>query len=161
MAVACPVAAGSVECPHSTITSAGTRRVGAVASAIVIVWMTDVLLPQPSVAVQVRVMAPVPPQPVRYATSVCEMDTAEPELSIAVACPVAAGPVGCPHSTVVPAGAVKVGAVESTTTTVDAWAEQPAEFVTVTLYVPAFAALADEIVGFWRELANPPGPLHA
>jgi hypothetical protein len=52
-----------------------------------------------------------------------------------------------------------VGGVESTTTVVAAWAVQPVEFVTVTVYVPAFEALADETVGFCAELVNPLGPL--
>jgi hypothetical protein len=43
-------------------------------------------------------------------------------------------------------------------TVVDARAAQPAELVTVTVYIPAFATLADEIVGFWLELENPLGP---
>jgi hypothetical protein len=81
-----------------------------------------------------------------------------PESSVAVACPVAAGPVGWLHATVASAGAVRVGDVESTTTTVDACATHPAEFHTVTVYVPDFAALTEEIVGFWRELVNPLGP---
>ena len=56
-------------------------------------------------------------------------------------------------------GAVTSGEVESTTTLVEACAAHPAEFLAVTVYVPALAALADEIVGFWAELENPPGPV--
>jgi hypothetical protein len=54
-----------------------------------------------------------------------------------------------------------VGGVESTTTVVTAWAVQPVEFVTVTVYVPAFEALADGTVGLCDKLVKPPGPVQA
>jgi hypothetical protein len=54
-----------------------------------------------------------------------------------------------------------MGGVESTTTIVEAWAVHPTEPVTVTVYVPALAVLADERLGFCAELVKPPGPVQA
>jgi hypothetical protein len=65
VAVAWPVAPGSVEWPHSTVMSDGTLRFGARLSITVIVWVAATRFPQVSVAVHVRAM--VPPQLVRLA----------------------------------------------------------------------------------------------
>jgi hypothetical protein len=47
---------------HSSVTLAGGVIVGGVVSRTVIIWTALAALPQPSVAVQVRVMTLVPPQ---------------------------------------------------------------------------------------------------
>ena len=56
--------------------------------------------------------------------------------------------------------AVAVGAA-FTTTVVEAEFVQPLELVTVTVYEPAIAEVAPEIVGFWRNEVNPLGPVQA
>jgi hypothetical protein len=107
------VAAAGTE-PHSTVVSAGTPlSVGAVVSTTVMTWSPLVLLPQSSVAVQVRVMVFVLPQ---AATSLSlDVIVTLPQASLPVALPVAAGLVSPVHSTVASAGTVKLGAVVSTT----------------------------------------------
>jgi hypothetical protein len=120
-----------------------------------------VVLPQASVAVQVRVRVPVPAHPVSAPASECERVGGAPELSVAIAWPVAAGSVEWPHGTVAFSGRVRTGGVKSTSTVVEAVSLHPVLLVTVTVYVPAFAALADGIVGFCAELVKPPGPFQA
>src|SRR5204863_518587 len=61
--VAVPVALGSVEAVHSTVVLAGQVIDGLVVSTTVMVCTKLVLLPESSVAVQVREMTLVPPQP--------------------------------------------------------------------------------------------------
>src|SRR5437899_9238996 len=61
--VAWPVPAGLVSPVHSTVLSDGTVRLGVVVSTTVIFCSALVALLQASVAVQVRVMTPVLPQP--------------------------------------------------------------------------------------------------
>jgi hypothetical protein len=56
VAVAVPVADGSVDASHETVWFAGHVIVGAVVSRTVIVCVQEELLPLASVAVQVRVM---------------------------------------------------------------------------------------------------------
>ena len=56
VAVAIPVAAGSVLAVHSIVKLGGQVFVGGTVSITFIVWMQVVLLPQSSVAVQVLVM---------------------------------------------------------------------------------------------------------
>ncbi len=148
LAVACPVAAGKVDSPHPTTTLAGNVNEGPVVSATVIVWKPLLVLPQASVAVHVRVMVPVPLQPASAPASEDVTIGVVPESSVAVARPVAAGLVGSPHGTVASGGMLNTGGVESTTTVVVALAVQAAALVTVTVYAPAFEALADGIVGF-------------
>ena len=75
------------------------------------------VLPAASVALQVRMMVPVPLQPPRLVTSV-KVNVAVPQLSVAVAVPVAAGNVLVLHWTVTLEGHVIVGAVPSSTVTV-------------------------------------------
>ena len=60
--VALPVAAGSVDSVHSTVTSAGADIDGGVVSLIVMIWISELALSQSSVAVQVLVIILVLPQ---------------------------------------------------------------------------------------------------
>ena len=57
VAVAAPVAPGSVDSPKAIVRSAGHSSSGAVASCTVITRVALLLLPQPSVAVHARVNA--------------------------------------------------------------------------------------------------------
>ena len=61
--VALPVAAGSVDSVHSTVTSAGADIDGGVISTMVKVAEVELLLLQPSVTVNVTVTEPVAPHP--------------------------------------------------------------------------------------------------
>src|SRR5439155_27336444 len=61
--VAVPVALGSVEAVHSTVVLGGPVIDGLVVSTTLMVCTRLVLLPESSVAVQVREMTLVPPQP--------------------------------------------------------------------------------------------------
>src|SRR6516225_9103614 len=61
-AVATPVALVVVLAGHSRTRLGGRMSVGAVVSCTVMVWMPLVVLPQASIAVQVRAMTLVPPQ---------------------------------------------------------------------------------------------------
>jgi hypothetical protein len=56
IAVALPVALGSVEALQSTVVSAGQVMLGAVVSTTLMVCLQSAVLPQLSVAVQVRVI---------------------------------------------------------------------------------------------------------
>ena len=85
VAVAWPVAVGRVECPHSTAVLAGRVNEGAAVSTTAIVWKPLLVLPQASVAVQVRVIVPVPAHPVSTPASEYERVGGVPELSVAVA----------------------------------------------------------------------------
>ena len=79
-------------------------------------------MPQASVAVHVRSIGALAVQPVitapvpfiNRAASLNVIVIAEPQLSVAVAVPVADGSVGRPHSTVVFGGQVSTGGVVST-----------------------------------------------
>jgi hypothetical protein len=86
---------------------------GAVVSTTVIVCTALAALPHSSVAVQVRVMTSVFPQPATL-VSLSVMVTL-PQVSLPVATPVAALVVSSVHSTCTSAGAVTLGAVVSTT----------------------------------------------
>src|SRR6266581_2938521 len=111
--VACPVPAGLVSSVHSTVLSEGTVRLGLVVSTTVIFWAALVALLQASVAVQVRVITPVLPQPGAKA-SVWLIVTA-PHVSLPMASPVPLGLVSSAHSTVLSEGTVRLGLVVSTT----------------------------------------------
>src|SRR5437762_14309078 len=111
--VASPVPAGLVSRVHSTVLSDGTVRPGLVVSTTVISRVAPVALLQASVAVQVRVMTPVLPQPGAKA-SVWLIVTA-PQVSLPVAEPCVAGVVSPVHSTVLSEGTVRLGLVVSTT----------------------------------------------
>src|SRR5437762_11288402 len=117
--VAWAVPAGLVSAVHSTVLSEGTVRLGLVVSTTVIFWAALLAVLQASVAVQVRVMTPVLPQPGAKA-SVWLIVTA-PQVSLPVAWPVPAGLVSRVHSTVLSDGTVKLGLVVSTTVIV--WLE--------------------------------------
>ena len=120
VAVAEPVAEGPVGSPHSTVASGGQVMTGGVVSTTVIVWTQEAVLPQSSVAVQVREMVSVLPQPGAEESE--KLTVASPHVSVAVAEPVAEGPVGSPHSTVASAGQVMTGGVVSTTVIV--WTQE-------------------------------------
>src|ERR1043165_6065065 len=86
--VAEPLTATPVSAGHSRVLSAGQLMAGAVGSTTLIVWVQLALLPQASVAVQVRVMVSVLPQPAEE-TSLWVMMT-EPQESVPVAEPLTA-----------------------------------------------------------------------
>src|SRR6185436_253062 len=113
LAVGLPVAAGSVEPVHSTVASGTSLMVGAVVSTMVIVCVDWALLPQASVAVQVRTNEPVLPQASVWVLSECVTVTV-PQVSLAVGLPVASGSVDPVHSTVASGTSLIVGAVVST-----------------------------------------------
>jgi hypothetical protein len=122
--LAVPVVAGAVDAPHCTVTSAGALTVGAAESATVTVWLQSLLLPQSSVAVQVRVMTDAPAQVPTVTLSDDVTPGALLQLSVAVAVPVFAAAVEASHSTVTFAGHVMTGTAVSTM--VMAWAQLPA-----------------------------------
>jgi hypothetical protein len=114
VAVALPVAAGSVEAPHPTVTSAGQVIAGGVASTTVMVCSHVLALPQLSVAVQIRVMTKLPAQPPACTESLKVMLATPLQASIAVALPVATGSVEASQATVTLVGHVITGGVVST-----------------------------------------------
>src|SRR5205809_3220589 len=89
--------------------------VGGVVSTNVMCWMQVAVLPQPSVAVQVRSIPGTPAQPAAVAASAKVIDTGAAQLSVAVAEPVWPGSVGSPHWSCWSAGQVIVGGVVSMT----------------------------------------------
>ena len=92
----------------STVTvTSWHRAVGAVVSATVIVESQAAELPSASLAVHVRVITEVVPQPGTDVSLCVRLVT--PTLSVAVALPVAAGSVESPHSTVVSPGQLITG----------------------------------------------------
>src|SRR5882724_3585165 len=112
-AIATPVTFVRVSPGHSRTRFAGSVNAGAVVSRTVIVCTQLLVLPQPSVAFQVRVMTPVLPQPGAKA-SVWLIVTA-PHVSLPVAWPVPAGLMSPVHSTVLSDGTLRLGLVVSTT----------------------------------------------
>src|SRR5207247_2096488 len=111
--VGVPVALGSVESVQDTVVFAGQVIAGGVVSTTVIVCWQVLLLPHASVAVKVRVIVSVLPQPGTLVS--LNVTVVAPQVSEAVAVPVAAGLVSPVHSTVAFAGQVIVGGVVSTT----------------------------------------------
>ena len=104
--VAVPKLIGS---PHSTVKSVGQLIVGRVVSTMVIIWSQVEVLPQASVADQVRVITPVKPQAATK-TSDDEVIRVPPlHASVAEAAPVEVGVVGSPHSTVTSGGQAMTG----------------------------------------------------
>jgi len=99
--------------PPDTAISCGQVITGGVVSTTVIVWTQVETLPHSSVAVQVRVMVSVLPQP-GSDVSLCVIATV-PQVSVAVAWPVALGEVSAGHSRVTSGGQVIIGGVVSTT----------------------------------------------
>src|SRR5436309_915701 len=88
VAVAEPVLPGSVEAPHWSCLSGGQVMVGGVVSTKVMCWRQVAVLPQPSVAVQVRSTPERPVQPGGVAASAKVRATVAAQLSVAVAEPV-------------------------------------------------------------------------
>src|SRR5215831_10918289 len=113
VAVATPVTLVRVSPGHWSTRLAGSFSAGGVVSRTVIVCTPLTLLPQPSVAVQVRLMILVPPQ--LLVTTSENVTVAELQPSWAVAVPVALGAVLLPHSTVKLGGIVITGGVMSRT----------------------------------------------
>src|SRR5438093_7426063 len=111
--VAWPVPAGLVSPVHSTVLSEGTVRLGLVLSSTGIFCAALVALLQASVAVQVRVMTPVLPQPGAKA-SVWVIVTEIGRASCRDRA-VPAGVVSSVHSTVLSEGTGRLGLVVSIT----------------------------------------------
>src|SRR5437867_1810251 len=111
--MATPVALVLVSAGHSSTRSGGQVRVGLVVSRTVMVWRQLVLLPQASVAVQVRAMTLVAPQLLvtesRYVT------VTAPHPSCAVATPVTFVVVLAGQSRVILVGQIRLGRVVSRT----------------------------------------------
>ena len=92
------------------------------------------LFPHASVAVHVLAIVPVvPPQPVRFATSVYVISGKGSVSSTAVASPVSCGSVDAPHAPVVSGGTINEGDVSSTKISVVAAARHPKASHTVTV----------------------------
>src|SRR6266481_3256252 len=112
-AAATPVLLVVVTAGHSSVKLAGRVRVGGVESRTVIVWMPFVMLPQASVAVQVRAMTLVLAQLV--VTASLKLTVTAPQPSWAVAAPVLLVVVTAGHSSVKLAGKISVGGMVSRT----------------------------------------------
>src|SRR5216117_2485653 len=113
VAVALPVLAGAVEPPQASTLSAGQVMTGGVLSAKLMCCTQVLMLPQASVAFQVRSMPGWPVQLAAVPASVKVMVTVWPQLSVAVALPVLAGAVELPHASTLSAGQVMTGGVVS------------------------------------------------
>src|SRR5437867_2372302 len=116
VAVAEPVLAGSVGLPHCSSRSGGQVMVGGVVSTNVMCWTQVAVLPQPSVAFQVRSIPARPVQPAGVPMSVKTMVTGATQLSVAVAEPMTVGSVELPHWSCLSGGQVITGGVVSTKT---------------------------------------------
>src|SRR5881296_1358909 len=112
-AVALPVSAGSVESPQAITLSAGQVITGGVVSAKVMCCTQVLMLPQASVAFQVRSMPALPVQLAAVPASVNVMAGVPPQLSVAVAVPVLAGAVESPQASTLSAGQAITGLVVS------------------------------------------------
>src|SRR4051812_46738177 len=97
VAVALPVLAGSEEAPHCNCLSAGQVITGAVISIYVMCCTQALVLPQASVAFQVRSMPGWLVQLASVAASAYVMVTVPPQLSVAVAFPRLAVSVAAPQ----------------------------------------------------------------
>src|SRR5207247_2171461 len=113
VAVALPVSAGSVESPQTKTSSAGQAITGGVVSAKVMCCTQALMLPQASVAFQVRSMPALPVQLAGVAASVWVMTGVLPQLSVAVALPVSAGTVESPQARILSGGQAITGEVVS------------------------------------------------
>src|SRR5438552_6142504 len=105
--------AGAVEPPQASTLSAGQVMTGGVVSAKVMCCTQVLMLPQSSVAFQVRSMPGWPVQLAAVPESVKVMVTVWPQLSVAVALPVLAGAVEPPQASTLSAGQVMTGGVVS------------------------------------------------
>src|SRR5439155_20099776 len=97
---------GSVASPHWSCWSAGQVIAGAVVSTKMMCWTQVAVLPQPSVAFQVRSIPASPVQPAGVAASVKSIVTGPGQLSVAVAEPVLPGSVGSPQLSCLSGGQV-------------------------------------------------------
>ena len=88
--------------------------VGGMVSTKVMCWTQVTMLPQVSVAFQVRSMPAFPVQLAEVAASVWLIVGLPPQLSVAVAEPVSLGSVESPHWSCLSAGQVITGGVVST-----------------------------------------------
>jgi hypothetical protein len=113
VAVAVPVFAGNVLAAQSMVTLAGQTIAGAKLSSTKIVCTHVLELPQPSVAVHVRVIVSSCGQLPETVTSVEAITGAPSQLSVAVAVPVFAGNVLSVHSIVISIGHTIAGATTS------------------------------------------------
>src|ERR1051325_8817041 len=113
VAVATPVAFVRVSPGHSITRSAGIVSAGGVVSRTLILWMQLAALPHGSVPVQVREMIRVSPH--KGAMASAYVTRGVPQVSVALAAPVADGNVLVPHSTVTLSGHVMTGGVVSRT----------------------------------------------
>mgnify|MGYP003577364590 CR=1 FL=1 len=111
--VGVPVTAGNTPCAQSTVMLAGQLTVGTVVSIIVISWLQLARFPQPSIAVHVLRMLPVPLHTCCNTWSVKPVKT-DPQRSVAVIVPVFAGNVEASHVIVTLFGQEIVGGVLST-----------------------------------------------
>src|SRR5947207_2515379 len=111
--LATPVALVLMSAGHSSTRSDGQLRVGLMVSRTVIVWVQLALLPQPSVAVQVRRMLPLPVQLALPTASTKLMFATPLQVSVAVATPVLFVVGDTVHSRVMAAGQVMTGATVS------------------------------------------------
>src|SRR5437870_13618568 len=83
-----PVRRGSVGSPHWSCRSAGRAIAARFVSTKMMCWTQVAVLPQPSVAFQVRSIPGTPVHPALVAASVKLTLTGAPQLSVAVAEPV-------------------------------------------------------------------------
>src|SRR6185436_16524261 len=94
---------------HSTVLFGTQVMVGGVWSSMVTVWLHSAVLPQASVALQVRVASKVLPQwPARFVTVLTMVRVALPQASVAVG---VLNDQLLPHSTVLLGAHVMVGGV--------------------------------------------------
>src|SRR5437762_13625251 len=108
-AAATPVTFVRVSPGHSRTRFVGNVSAGGVVSRTVIICTQLFVLPQPSVAFQVRVIDLVPPQ--RFVTASLKVTLTALQVSWAVAVPVDAGAVLAPHSSVRSGGQMMDGGV--------------------------------------------------
>src|SRR5437773_1886692 len=156
VAVALPVSAGSVESRQSKSLAAGQAITGGVVSAKVMCCTQVLMLPQASVAFQVRSIPGWPVQLAAVAASVKVMVTVWPQLSVAVALPVLAGAVEPPQASTLSAGQVMTGAVVSWTDTVFAQVlEHSLPWVTLSVSVRVALQLAPAVTDTDWPLVDP------
>jgi len=115
VAVALPVLAGNVLAVHNIVILAGQVMAGAKLSSTNMVWLHVLVLPQSSVALQVRVIVRSCGQVPATVASVKVISGTASQLSVAVAVPVLAGNVLAVHWIVILAGQVITGPTLSST----------------------------------------------
>src|SRR5438093_13151046 len=115
MALALPVAAGSVEAVQTTLTLAGQVITGPTVSVTVMVWSQVDALPQLSLAVRVGELRELPEQLPGAVTSLWVILATPLQASMALALPVSAGSVEAVQTTLTLAGPVTTGPTVSVT----------------------------------------------